>query len=117
MPGAGRNGWCPIFQLNVWRAGDDEQQNDAVTVSSFQLHSLCSVRRTSAVRSPINDARGHGVAGGHARHDGPIGNTKFFYSVDLEIGINHRHGITSHLGGTRLMAVPLQWLGEVESLF
>jgi hypothetical protein len=46
-----------------------------------------------------------------------IGNTKFFYSVDLETGINHRHGITSHLGGTRLMVVPLQWLREVESLF
>src|SRR5258708_15080865 len=50
-----------------------------------------------------NDAGSHGVAGCYPRHDGSIGNTQVFDSVDFEIGINHRHGITSHPGGTRLM--------------
>src|SRR5260221_8870075 len=50
-----------------------------------------------------NDTGSHRVACGHARHDGSIGNTQVFDSIDLEVAINHRHGITSHLGGTRLM--------------
>jgi hypothetical protein len=52
-----------------------------------------------------NDAGSHSVAGGYAGHDGSIGNTQVFNSVDLEVGVYHRHGITSHLGGTRLMPV------------
>ena len=64
-----------------------------------------------------DDAGSHSVAGFYARHNRSVGNTQVFYPIDLEIGVYYRHGITSHLGGTRLMVVPLQWLGEVESLF
>src|SRR5580692_238346 len=52
-----------------------------------------------------NDAGSHSVAGGHAWHNGSIGNTQVFYPIDLEIGVYYRHGITSHLGSTRLMPV------------
>ena len=52
-----------------------------------------------------DDAGSHGVAGRYARHDGCIGNTQTCDSIDFKIAINHRHGITSHLGGTRLMMV------------
>src|SRR5260221_13451393 len=52
-----------------------------------------------------NDAGSHGVAGGHARHDGSIGNTQVFDSIDFEVGVYDGHGITAQLGGTRLMAV------------
>src|ERR1700675_3385984 len=50
-----------------------------------------------------NDAGSHAVACRHARHDGSIGNTQVFDSIDLEVGVYDRHGVTPHLGGTRLM--------------
>src|SRR5260221_1838517 len=52
-----------------------------------------------------NDTGSHGVAGRHARHDGSVGNTQAFDSIDFEVAINYRHGIASHLGGIRLMPV------------
>jgi hypothetical protein len=52
-----------------------------------------------------DDAGSHGVAGRHARHDRSIGNAQVFDSTDLEVGVNHRHGGTSHFGGTCLMPV------------
>jgi len=52
-----------------------------------------------------DDAWSHGVAGCHAWHDRPIRNTQIFDSIDFKIAINHGHGVSSHLGGTRLMPV------------
>jgi hypothetical protein len=58
-----------------------------------------------------NDAGRHGVAGRYARHDRSIVNTQVLDSIDLELAVYHRHGITSHLGGARLMSLMLDWLG------
>ena len=44
-----------------------------------------------------DNTRSHGITGGYARHDGSSRNTQVFNSIDLEIGINYRDGITSHL--------------------
>src|SRR5260221_14255247 len=52
-----------------------------------------------------NDAGSHGVARCYARHDGSISNAQVFDSIDLEVGVYYRDGITSHLGGTRLMPI------------
>jgi hypothetical protein len=51
----------------------------------------------------VNDAGSHGVAGCYAGHDGSIGNTQIFDSIELEIGVYDGHGVTPHFGGTRLM--------------
>src|SRR6266404_1047805 len=52
-----------------------------------------------------NDAGSHGVTRCGARHNRSIGDSKVVDSKDLEIGINHRHCIPSHLGRTRLMPI------------
>src|SRR5258708_13346509 len=52
-----------------------------------------------------NDAGSHGVTCRHTRHNGTISNTQIFDPVDLAVGVYNRHGITSHLGSTRLMPV------------
>src|SRR5258708_28303806 len=52
-----------------------------------------------------DDAGSHGVAGRHARHDRAIGDAKVFDSIDLELGVYHRHRIAPHFRGTRLMEV------------
>jgi hypothetical protein len=52
-----------------------------------------------------DDAGSHRVAGSYAWHDRPIRNTKFFYSINFEIAVNHRHGVSAHFGGARLMPV------------
>src|SRR6476659_3116684 len=44
-----------------------------------------------------DDAGSHGIAGGHAWHDGPIRDTKIFDSIDLKAGIHDGHGIAPHL--------------------
>jgi hypothetical protein len=49
-----------------------------------------------------DDAGSHGVAGGDTWHDRPIRDTKSFDSINFKIAINHRHGVSAHLGGTRL---------------
>ena len=52
-----------------------------------------------------DDAGGHGVSGGHAGHDRPVGNAKVFYSINFQRAINHRHGVLAHLGGAALVPV------------
>src|ERR1700730_1809864 len=50
-----------------------------------------------------NDAGSHGIAGRHSWHNRGVGNTQVFDSIDLEVGVYDRHGVTPHLGGTALM--------------
>jgi hypothetical protein len=50
-----------------------------------------------------DDARSHGVAGGHTRQDGTIGDSEIFDSIDLKFGVDHRHGIAPHFCGAGLM--------------
>src|SRR5262245_47040826 len=52
-----------------------------------------------------DDAGSHGVAGGHTRHDGTVCYAKVIDSIDFQVAINHRHGISSHLGCAGLMRV------------
>jgi hypothetical protein len=50
-------------------------------------------------------ARGHCVASRQARHDGAVSNTKVVDSIDFELTIYDRHGISSHLGSARLVVI------------
>src|SRR5258708_31871686 len=52
-----------------------------------------------------DDAGSHGVSGRDTRHDRAIGDAKVFDSIDLKLGVYHRHRIAPHLGSTRLMEV------------
>jgi hypothetical protein len=52
-----------------------------------------------------DDARGHGVASCHARHDRAIGNAKVVNSINLEIVVDNRHRIATHLGGAGLVMI------------
>ena len=54
---------------------------------------------------PNDDAECHGVARCRARHNRSIRDTKIVDAIDLEIAVNDRHCIASHLGRTRLMPV------------
>jgi hypothetical protein len=40
-----------------------------------------------------DQARSHGVAGGHTRHDGAIVDSEILDSIDLKFGVHNRHGI------------------------
>jgi hypothetical protein len=70
----------------------------------MNFYSLWSIRKTSAARSPRSD-REPWYCRGHARHDGSIGNAQVFDSIDLEITVYHRYGITPHFGRVRLMSL------------
>ena len=52
-----------------------------------------------------DDARSHGIAGGHARHDRAICNAKVFDPIDLKLTVYDRHRIAPHFRGTPLMVV------------
>src|SRR5258708_33686256 len=52
-----------------------------------------------------DDTGSHRVARCHARHDGPIRNTKIFDSIDFKLAVNHRHIVLAYLFGTGLMPV------------
>src|ERR1700738_3871821 len=52
-----------------------------------------------------DDAGGHGVSGGDAGHDRPVGDAKVFYPIDFQRAANHGHGVLAHLGGTGLVPV------------
>jgi hypothetical protein len=52
-----------------------------------------------------DDARSHGIAGGHARHDRAVCNAKVFDPIDLKLTVYDRHRIAPHLRCTRLMVV------------
>src|SRR5262245_61420350 len=52
-----------------------------------------------------DDAGSHGVAGGHAWHDGAVRNTKVVDAIDFQRAINHRHGVSAHLGGAGLVPI------------
>jgi hypothetical protein len=36
-----------------------------------------------------DDSGSHGVAGGHTRHDGAIGDSKILDSIDLKFGVHN----------------------------
>src|SRR5260221_13047133 len=48
-------------------------------------------------------ARSHRIARCDARHDRSVGDTQVFDSINLELGVHDRQGVTSHLSGTGLM--------------
>jgi hypothetical protein len=52
-----------------------------------------------------DDAGSHGVAGGHPWHDRAIRHTKVADSIDVQMAIHHRQGISAHLGRAGLMPV------------
>src|SRR5580698_2923672 len=54
---------------------------------------------------PNDDTWCHGVARSRARHYRSICNAKVLNSIDLEIAVDNRHCIASHLGRTRLMPI------------
>ena len=52
-----------------------------------------------------DDAGGHGVSRRDAGHDGSVGNTKMFDTVNLQIAIHDGHGISAHFGRAGFMPV------------
>ena len=50
-----------------------------------------------------DDARRHGVAGSHTRHDRAIGDSEILDSINLKFGVHNGHGISPHFCGTRLV--------------
>ena len=52
-----------------------------------------------------DDAGRHGVSGGDAGHDRPVSDTEAVDSIDFQLAIDHRHGVSAHLGGAGLMPV------------
>jgi hypothetical protein len=52
-----------------------------------------------------DDARSHGIAGGHTRHYRAVCNAKVFDSIDFKLAVYDRHRIASHFHGTRPMVV------------
>src|SRR5271155_5349730 len=52
-----------------------------------------------------DDAGGHGVAGGYPGHDRPVGDAKGFYSIDFQLAVDDRHGVSAHFGGAGLVPV------------
>jgi hypothetical protein len=68
--------------------------------------SLTGARSASLLRALADDdARSHGVAGRHVRHNGAVRDAKVFNSIDLELGVYDRHRIAPLFCGTRLMVV------------
>ncbi len=51
------------------------------------------------------DARCLRIAGRYARKDRTVGDPKSFYTIDFEIAVDHRHGVSAHLGGAGLMPI------------
>src|ERR1700756_1571622 len=84
----------------------------SVVVIVFPLF-LGRAKSSNVVGSPqhlsstlANDHTGsHCVAGCHARHDRAVSNTKVVDSIDFEMTIYDRHGVSAHLGGTGLMPI------------
>jgi hypothetical protein len=48
-------------------------------------------------------ARGHGVAGGHVRHNGPIGGAQVGHAVHPWLTVNHGVLMLVHFGGSGLV--------------
>jgi hypothetical protein len=71
----------------------------------MNFYSLWSIRKTSAARSPMIIRGAMVLPVVTARHNGSIGNTPVFDSLDLEITNYHRYGITHHFGRVGLMSL------------
>src|SRR5262249_2843436 len=83
-----------------------------MSVVCIVIHSL-SCQSSKLVCSPehlsstlANDHAGsHRVASCHAWHDRAVSNAKIVDSIDFEMTIYDRHGVSAHLGGTGLMPI------------
>src|SRR5580700_3105147 len=70
------------------------------TRRSWNLTSTHSMSHLQDLSSSFADdhARGHGVTGRHAGHDGSVRETEVVDSIDLQLAVYHGHRISSHLG-------------------
>src|SRR5260370_29812593 len=78
------------------------RRNTGAISSTISSYSVSSLQHFSCA-FPNDNAGGHSVAGRYPRHNGTVCNTQVIDSIYLKLAVYDRHGVPSHLCGTRLM--------------
>src|ERR1700739_4895245 len=105
--------WCG--RASRWSRGGyvrpDEQRRIRTPLTAVPIHFAGTTSESVFGFDDVScaftddDAGGHGVAGGDAGHDRPVGDTKAFDPIHFQLTVNHRHGVLAHLGGAALVPV------------